>query len=298
METVATVAAVRARARAWHAAGARIGLVPTMGNLHAGHLGLLAVARAHAERVVATVFVNPLQFGPHEDFALYPRSLREDQRLLAEAHCDLLFAPPNEEIYPDGGQTTLVHVRGLSEMLCGQLRPGHFDGVATIVAKLFGIVTPDVAVFGDKDYQQLLVIRRMTADLSLPVEIIGAPTVRTADGLALSSRNRYLTENESARAPVIHQVLRQTIGAIAAGDSNYEALEGAGAAALTRAGMQVDYFSIRDAADLSEPRPDSRELAVLAAAWLGGARLIDNLRVRRPASPLEGGVADQLDPLR
>src|ERR1700722_237349 len=194
MDTVSTIEAVRAHVRAWRAAGLRIGLVPTMGNLHAGHLSLLAAARYRADRVIASIFVNPLQFGVNDDFTRYPRTPVEDARLLAEAQCDLLFAPGVLDIYPDGGtQPTLVSVRGLSEILCGQFRPGHFDGVVTVVAKLFGIVGPDVAVFGEKDYQQFLLIRRMTFDLALPVEVIGAPTVRASDGLALSSRNRYLS---------------------------------------------------------------------------------------------------------
>jgi pantoate--beta-alanine ligase len=281
MQTVATVAAVRARVREWHAAGRTVALVPTMGNLHAGHMSLLAAARYRADQVVASVFVNPLQFGPGEDFSRYPRSPREDEALLAQAHCDLLFAPAVEEIYPQGGQATRVQVRGLSETLCGQFRPGHFDGVATVVAKLFGIVGPDVAVFGEKDYQQLLVIRRMVTDLALPVQVFGAPTVRAADGLALSSRNRYLSAEQRARAPVIHQALRAAVGAIDAGAADYRQIERTGAEALTDAGLKVDYFAVRDAADLSEPGAATVELVVLTAAWLGRSRLIDNLRAHR-----------------
>jgi len=282
VQTVTTVAAVRERVSAWRAAGRRIAFVPTMGNLHAGHSSLLSAARHRADHVVASVFVNPLQFGPNEDFTRYPRSLAEDEMLLAEANCDLLFAPGVADIYPDGDQPTRVHVRGLSETLCGQFRPGHFDGVATVVAKLFGIVGADVAVFGEKDYQQLLVIRRMTVDLALPIEIVGAPTVRAADGLALSSRNRYLSDEGRARASAIYQALRETVEAIDAGAADYRELERRGSAALTRAGMRVDYFAIRDAADLSEPGSASAELAVLTAAWIGRSRLIDNLRVHRP----------------
>ncbi|HEX4023933.1 MAG TPA: pantoate--beta-alanine ligase [Steroidobacteraceae bacterium] len=286
MQTVTTVAAVHASVREWRAAGRRVAFVPTMGNLHAGHMSLLSAARYRADHVVASVFVNPLQFGPNEDFARYPRSLAEDQMLLSEACCDLLFAPGVAEIYPDGDQPTRVHVRGLSETLCGQFRPGHFDGVATVVAKLFGIVGADVAVFGEKDYQQLLVIRRMAADLALPIEIVGAPTVRAADGLALSSRNRYLDEQQRARAPAIYQALHEAVGAIDAGTADYGELERRGTEALELAGMRVDYFAVRDAADLSEPRAASAELAVLTAAWLGRSRLIDNLRVHPPPRPL------------
>jgi pantoate--beta-alanine ligase len=281
METVVTIETVRAHVRAWRSKGQRIGFVPTMGNLHAGHLSLLAAARYRADRVIASVFVNPLQFGPKEDFARYPRTPIEDARLLAEAQCDLLFAPGVSEIYPDGGtQPTLVSVRGLSEILCGQFRPGHFDGVVTVVAKLFGIVAPDVAIFGEKDYQQYLLIRRMTLDLALPVEVIGAPTVRANDGLALSSRNRYLTPAERARAPAIYQALRAAVGRVDAGDRDYEGIERAGREALERAQMAPDYFSIRNAADLSVPA-DRSDLIVLTAARLGRSRLIDNLRTRR-----------------
>jgi pantoate--beta-alanine ligase len=281
METVVTIEAVRAHVRAWRSKGQRIGFVPTMGNLHAGHLSLLAAARYRADRVIASVFVNPLQFGPQEDFARYPRTPIEDVRLLAEAQCDLLFAPGVSEIFPDGGtQPTLVSVRGLSEILCGQFRPGHFDGVVTVVAKLFGIVAPDVAIFGEKDYQQYLLIRRMTLDLALPVEVIGAPTVRANDGLALSSRNRYLTPAERARAPAIYQALRAAVGRIDAGDRDYEGIEHAGREALERAQMAADYFSIRNAVDLSVPA-EASDLIVLTAARLGRSRLIDNLRARR-----------------
>jgi pantoate--beta-alanine ligase len=283
METVATVAAVRARVAQWRAAGLRVAFVPTMGNLHAGHMSLLAAARYRGDRVVASIFVNPLQFGPSEDYTGYPRTLDEDQKLLREAQCDLLFAPSVADIYPDGGdQRTLIVVRGLSDILCGRFRPGHFDGVATVVAKLFGIVAPDVAVFGEKDYQQLLVVRHMALDLALPVEVVGAATVRAADGLALSSRNRYLSAEERARAPAIYQALSRAARAIDGGSTDHAALERDGSAMLLGAGMSVDYFSIRNAADLSEPSAASADLVVLAAARLGRARLIDNLRAHRP----------------
>ena len=282
METVTTIAAVRARVRAWHEAGLRVGFVPTMGNLHAGHMSLLAAARYRTDRVVASVFVNPLQFGPTEDFTRYPRTPVEDARLLVEGRCELLFAPSVEEIYPDGGtQATLVSVRGLSQILCGEFRPGHFDGVATVVARLFGIVGAEVAVFGEKDYQQFMIVRRMALDLALPLEVIGAPTVRASDGLALSSRNRYLSEEERARAPAIHQALREAVQAIDAGQCDFALLERAGRAALEHAGMRVDYFSVRGASDLAVPRADQNNLIVLAAARLGRARLIDNMRARR-----------------
>ncbi|HEX2790608.1 MAG TPA: pantoate--beta-alanine ligase [Steroidobacteraceae bacterium] len=283
MDTVTAVEAVRARVQQWRAAGLRIAFVPTMGNLHAGHMSLLAAARYRGDRVVTSIFVNPLQFGPSEDYTAYPRTLLEDQQLLQEARCDLLFAPSVADMYPYGGdQRTLIVVRGLSDILCGRFRPGHFDGVATVVAKLFGIVAPDVAVFGEKDYQQLLVVRHMTLDLALPVEIVGAPTVRAPDGLALSSRNRYLSPDERARAALIHQSLSQAVRAIYGGDTDHAALERAGGQMLERAGMSVDYFAVRNAADLTEASAASSDLVVLTAVRLGRARLIDNLRTHRP----------------
>jgi pantoate--beta-alanine ligase len=283
METLTTVDAVRSRVQQWRAAGLRVAFVPTMGNLHAGHMSLLAAARYRGDRVVASIFVNPLQFGPSEDYSGYPRTLDEDQQLLQEARCDLLFAPSVADMYPHGGdQRTLIVVRGLSDILDGRFRPGHFDGVATVVAKLFGIVAPDVAVFGEKDYQQLLVVRHMTLDLALPVEIVGAPTVRAPDGLALSSRNRYLSADARARAPLIHRSLSQAVRAIYGGSIEHAQLERDGSLMLERAGMSVDYFAIRNAADLSAATAESSDLVVLTAARLGRARLIDNLRTHRP----------------
>jgi pantoate--beta-alanine ligase len=282
MQTVTSIEAVRARVSEWRRGGLRVAFVPTMGNLHAGHMSLLAAARYRGDRVVASIFVNPLQFGPSEDYTNYPRTLAEDQQLLEQEYCDLLFAPTVSEMYPTGGdQRTLVMVRGLSDILDGEFRPGHFDGVATVVTKLFGIVAPDVAVFGEKDYQQLLVVRHMTQDLALPVQIVGAPTVRAADGLALSSRNRYLDADERARAPTIHQLLLDTAQTISDGAVDYAALESSGAQVIGRAGMKLDYFSIRNALDLSVPATTSQELVVLIAARLGRARLIDNVRVHR-----------------
>jgi pantoate--beta-alanine ligase len=282
MQTVTTIDAVRACVSDWRRSGLRVAFVPTMGNLHAGHMSLLAAARYRGDRVVASIFVNPLQFGPSEDYTNYPRTLAEDQQLLEQAHCDLLFAPSVSQMYPTGGdQRTLVMVRGLSDILDGEFRPGHFDGVATVVTKLFGIVAPDVAVFGEKDYQQLLVVQHMTQDLALPVEIVGAPTVRATDGLALSSRNRYLDADERARAPIIHQLLLDTAQAISGGAVDYAALESSGAQVIARARMKLDYFSIRNALDLSAPVATSQELVILVAARLGRARLIDNVRVHR-----------------
>jgi len=282
MQTVAGIGALRDVLRGWRSEGLRIGFVPTMGNLHAGHMSLLAAARHRADRVVASVFVNPLQFGPSEDFDRYPRTPEDDALLLEGAHCDLLFLPTVAEMYPEGkDQATRVIVRGLSETLCGAVRPGHFEGVATVVAKLFGIVQPDVAVFGEKDFQQFTIIQRMTCDLSIPVEVVGAATVRAPDGLAMSSRNRYLSDAERAIAPRLHAALRVAVGRIDAGDADYAALEAQGLAALREAGMRPDYFAVRDALNLEPPAPASRDLVVLAAARLGKARLIDNLRATR-----------------
>jgi len=280
MQTIERIAALREQVRDWRAAGERIGFVPTMGSLHAGHMSLLSAARFRADRVIASVFVNPLQFGPGEDFERYPRTPDDDRLLLEDAGCDLLFLPAVEEIYPQGRQSaTTVSVPSLSGILCGQYRPGHFDGVATVVAKLFGIVQPDLAVFGEKDYQQLAIIRRMTADLDIPVEIAGAPTVRSPDGLAMSSRNRYLSDTERALAPRIYATLRAVAARVAGGERDYPALAAWGVSELQAAQMRPDYFELRDAQTLLEPTAGSRELVILTAARLGKARLIDNLRV-------------------
>ena len=279
METVTTVAAVREHVRRWRGEGRRIAFVPTMGNLHAGHVSLIEMARRHGDRFVASIFVNPMQFGPNEDFAHYPRTPAQDARMLAEAGCDLMFMPDVAEIYPNGAdRATRVEVPGLSSVLDGEFRPGHFEGVATVVAKLFHIVEPDVAVFGEKDFQQLTIIRRMVADLCLAVAIIAAPTVREPDGLAMSSRNQYLTDEERRKSPVIHQTLLAAVERLRAGDRDFAAIERTGLEALERAGLRPDYFSVRRADDLSVPEPDSQHLVVLTAARLGRARLIDNLQ--------------------
>jgi pantoate--beta-alanine ligase len=280
MQTLERIAEVRQQVREWHEDGLTVGFVPTMGSLHAGHMSLLAAARFRADRVIASVFVNPLQFGPGEDFERYPRTPADDSRLLEEESCDLLFLPAVAEIYPQGrSSATLVSVKPLAEILEGAHRPGHFDGVATVVAKLFGIVQPEVAVFGEKDYQQLAIIRRMVLDLDIPVEIVGAPTVRSPDGLAMSSRNRYLSDAERARAPRIYAALRAAAERLHAGERDYAALSAWGSGELRATGMLPDYFEVRDALSLLAPEPDSRELVILTAARLGRARLIDNLRL-------------------
>ncbi len=281
MEIITTVAAVRDRVRQWHREGRRIAFVPTMGNLHAGHMSLIQAATRRGDRFVASIFVNPMQFGPNEDFAHYPRTPREDERMLAAAGCSLMFMPDVAEIYPRGLEGSVhIGVPGLSTILCGEFRPGHFEGVATVVAKLFNIVEPDMAVFGEKDYQQLTVIRRMVADLCMPVEIIAAPTVRESDGLAMSSRNQYLTADERRIAPRIHQELVRAAARLAAGDGGFADIEGAALRALASAGFRPDYVAVRTR-NLELPSPDSRELIVLAAARLGRARLIDNIQVAR-----------------
>jgi pantoate--beta-alanine ligase len=283
MELVQDLTTLRRRVRTWRQAGDQIALVPTMGNLHRGHLRLVQEARAYAQRTVVSVFVNPLQFGPDEDFDAYPRTLTGDRALLEAGGSDLLFAPTLATVYPRPPQEqTRVEVPGLSDVLCGARRPGHFIGVATVVCKLFNMVQPDLAVFGEKDFQQLLVIRRMTEDLCLPVGILGVPTVREADGLALSSRNGYLLPEERTRAPALRRTLGQAAEGLQAGRSPAE-VERAAVQELRAAGLQPDYVSVCRAADLAPAEPRDTDLVILAAAWLGKARLIDNLRLSRPA---------------
>ena len=271
---------LRACVAKWRLAGARIGLVPTMGNLHAGHLALIAAARARCDRVIASVFVNPTQFGPNEDYAAYPRTIEADARGLADAGCDLLFEPTVSELYPFGTEASVrVHVPLLGDGLCGAFRPGHFDGVATVVSKLFHLVQPDLAFFGRKDFQQLRVIERMTRDLRLPIEIVGIDTVREADGLAMSSRNQYLSPDERVRAVEIQRTLLAMRDAIGQGRDRL-AVEMAAQDRLTEAGFRVDYVAIRRAEDLAEPDPARSEpLVALVAARLGRARLIDNVLI-------------------
>jgi pantoate--beta-alanine ligase len=283
MQTVTTIAGVRACVRAWRQAGERIAFVPTMGNLHAGHISLMELARQGHDRFIASIFVNPMQFGPNEDFAHYPRTPARDAQMLQDAGCDVMFMPDVAEMYGEGATApTRIDVPELTTTLCGEFRPGHFEGVATVVAKLFNIVLPDTAVFGEKDFQQLAVIRRMVADLCFPVTVVGAPTVREADGLAMSSRNQYLTAEERRIAPGIHRALLAATAAIRSGAADVAAIERSGAASLAAHGMQVDYFAVRRRVDLTHPGAGDRELVVLAAARIGKARLIDNLQVDRP----------------
>jgi pantoate--beta-alanine ligase len=279
METLVGIRELRERIAQWRRQSQRIAFVPTMGNLHAGHGDLISKAGKLADRVVVSVFVNPLQFGPNEDYAAYPRTPDDDRRLLESLNVDVLFLPSVEEMYPHGQAVTArVQVPGIEDILCGAFRPGHFMGVATVVVKLLNIVQPDVALFGEKDYQQLLIIRRAVRDLCMPVEIIGVPTMREPDGLAMSSRNRYLSPEERAKAPLIHAELERARLAIESGSQDFHSIEQAGMAALQKAGFKPDYFSIRDAATLEAPTGDSKDLVVLTAARIGRARLIDNVK--------------------
>jgi pantoate--beta-alanine ligase len=278
---VRTVADLRAQVRAWKATGERVALIPTMGALHEGHLSLIKLGQVHAQRTVASIFVNPRQFAPHEDFDSYPRGETRDVELLAEVGCDLLFAPNVAEMYAPGFSTA-IEVSGVSEPLEGAARPQFFGGVATVVTKLLIQAEAEVALFGEKDYQQLQVIKRVVRDLDLPVEIIGAPTARAPDGLALSSRNAYLSAEERAAAVALPTALKAAAQAVAAGGRIDEA-EAAGKAALTTAGFgKIDYLEVREADDLSRLGPgpiNGANARILVAAWLGRTRLIDNMAV-------------------
>jgi pantoate--beta-alanine ligase len=256
----------------------RLALVPTMGALHPGHMTLIAEARDRADAVAATIFVNPAQFGPNEDFSRYPRQEEQDAGMLEQAGCDLLWMPSVADIYPEGFATT-VSVAGVSERWEGEARPGHFDGVATVVAKLLLSVRPDVALFGEKDFQQLAVIRRMVADLDIPVEIVGAPTIREADGLALSSRNAYLSGEERQRAIALPETLKRAREAILGGSSVAQALEDARNRLRDGGFSRVDYFALVDAATLAPLDRAEGEMRLIAAASIGTTRLIDNLAV-------------------
>ncbi|MBJ7574489.1 pantoate--beta-alanine ligase [Luteimonas sp. MC1828] len=277
IEVATTLDALRARVAGWHREGLRVGLVPTMGNLHAGHHSLVQLARAHADRVVASVFVNPTQFGPDEDYAQYPRTPEADVAGLEAAGCDLAWMPSLDAMYPLGlARAVRVQVPGITDVLDGAHRPGHFDGVCTVVARLFNQVQPDVAAFGRKDYQQLAVIRHMVRDLAFPVELLPAPIVREADGLARSSRNQYLGTDERALAPEIHRGLLAMRDALRGG-MPWREVEALGAARLAEAGFAVDYAVVRTPL-LAEPDDDEgRERVALVAARLGRTRLIDNL---------------------
>jgi pantoate--beta-alanine ligase len=280
MEIVRTAQPLRALIRAWRSAGDRIAFVPTMGNLHAGHLALVQHARASADRVVVSIFVNPMQFGPKEDLASYPVTLEPDKAALDAAAVELLFLPGVTDIYPEGvAHTTRVEVPGLNAILEGEHRPSHFNGVTTVVAKLFNLVQPDSAVFGEKDFQQLLLVRRMVADLCMPVQVDSVATVRERDGLAMSSRNSYLGSAERGIAPQLYQTLLDVRSIVEAGEHDFAGVEQAAMQQLGEAGFVPDYVSIRRQADLAQPEQGDSSLIVLAAAIIGQARLIDNLRI-------------------
>ncbi|WP_409420675.1 pantoate--beta-alanine ligase [Pseudaeromonas sp. ZJS20] len=277
MHVANDIASLRQAIQSFRLAGDRIAFVPTMGNLHEGHLTLVREARRHADRVVVSIFVNPLQFDRAEDLATYPRTLEADCQLLQGEGVDLVFTPSPEIMYPKGlAAQTFVEVPGLSDLLEGALRPGHFRGVATVVTKLFNLVQPDVACFGQKDYQQLAMLRQMVADLALPIELIGVPTVRAADGLALSSRNNRLTPTEREVAPTLAKVMGWIASQIEQGERDWTALQQQASLQLTAAGFKPDAIDLVDATSLQAPGEQSQSLVILLAAYLGTVRLIDN----------------------
>ncbi|EDX89953.1 pantoate--beta-alanine ligase [Alcanivorax sp. DG881] len=277
MQTVHSVAQVREYVRGWHNKGLSVGFVPTMGNLHDGHISLIREARARCDVVVVSIFVNPTQFGPNEDFDRYPRTLDADAAALVEAGTDLLFAPSVEEMYPLGQNQTWVDVDQLGDYLCGASREGHFRGVTTVVSKLLNIVQPDVAVFGEKDFQQLAILRRMCEELLFPVKIVGAATSRETDGLARSSRNGFLSDSERTLAPQLYAHLQQLKADIDAGERDYRALESRISQSLNTAGFSVDYLTIVNTKTLAPAGPQDTDLVAAVAAKLGSTRLIDNI---------------------
>lgn len=280
METITCIDSIRNCIKSWRSCGQTIAFVPTMGNLHAGHIALVERARQHAERVVVSIFVNPTQFGPNEDFNTYPRTEQQDQEKLLACGADLLFLPSVKEIYPHTLHTQ-ISVSGLSSLHCGASRPGHFDGVALVVSKLLNIVQPDSLFMGEKDYQQLAIIRTLVADLNIPVQVHGVATVREADGLAMSSRNGYLSAEERLTAPKLYQALCNVRDSIVAGDNNFSALLVQQVNILQRAGFALDYFQVCSSVNLLPATTEDRELIVLIAAKLGKTRLIDNIYFTR-----------------
>ena len=272
--------ALRSTIRDWHQQGQSVALVPTMGNLHEGHLQLVKQAQQLADKVVVSIFVNPTQFVAGEDFETYPRTIEDDMTHLEAINTDLTFFPDVDEVYSDGLESEIQLVAPeLGDIFCGAFRPGHFNGVATVVKKLLKMVQPDIAIFGNKDYQQLLVIKKLVADQNLPVEIIGAEIVRETSGLALSSRNRYLSQQEKEIAAELYQTLSGIAEAVKAGNTDYQYLEAEAIEYLDNKGFKTEYLSIKNAENLTEPA--AGELVVLAAVWLGKARLIDNIQIRR-----------------
>ena len=282
MLVIHTISELQSELKQRRQAGQSLALVPTMGNLHPGHLQLISTAQQHAETVIVTIFVNPTQFSAHEDLDSYPRTFKDDCQKLESLNTDILFAPSIDEIYPLGGKNTShVHVPHITEVLCGASRPRHFDGVTTIVCKLFNICQADIAVFGEKDFQQLAVIRRMVEDLNIPIRIIGEPIVREADGLAMSSRNGYLSEEERAIAPSFHQILQHIKQAILTTDANLNSVVSRAKKDLMEAGFKPDYLHSYQRNELKPATQQSKKLIIVAAAFLGSTRLIDNVYVNR-----------------
>ena len=278
MKSLTTVNDLRALRSEWNKQGKIVGFVPTMGNLHDGHIKLVHAAKAKCDVVVVSIFVNPMQFGKNEDLDNYPRTLDADKAKLEAAGVAAVFLPSVAEMYPRGlEQQTFVEVPGISEILCGASRPGHFRGVATIVCKLFNMVAPDIAFFGEKDFQQLQVIRLMARDLSMNLDIVGVPTEREASGLAMSSRNGYLTDGERELAPQLYKLLSEMKSSILAGDNDYAALTEAFVGKINLAGFKTDYLAVKDATDLSEANAETTSLVILVAAYMGTTRLIDNI---------------------
>jgi len=279
MQLIHSIAEMQSCANNWQQAGLKIAFVPTMGNLHAGHLNLVEKAMAVAERVVVSIFVNPLQFNENSDFEAYPRTLDADMQKLDDYRVDTVFAPSESELYPEGReQITWLDVPALTTILEGSSRPGHFRGVATVVAKLFNCVQPHVAIFGEKDFQQLLVVQRMVADLNFPIEVIGMPTHREEDGLAMSSRNSRLSAEERHKAPVLYRALQMMRDKILAGENDFALLENQAREQIAAAGMSPEYVSVRSAKDLGAPQT-SADRVIVAAVRLGQTRLIDNIQI-------------------
>ena len=280
MQSITEIKSLRSQIRAWRQAGLSVALVPTMGNLHRGHFSLVEKAKTLADKVVVSIFVNPMQFGANEDLDNYPRTLDADKQGLAELETDILFIPSVEAIYPNGlGVQSFVDVPGISMGYCGGSRPGHFKGVATVVTKLFNLVQPDYACFGEKDFQQLQVVKTMARDLSIPVEIIGVPTMREVSGLAMSSRNGYLSTEERQTAPVLFNTLKHCAQQLENGNKDFATLESEAKSALEDAGLKPDYFSIAQRDTLKAATLEDTRFVILAAAFLGSVRLIDNLQV-------------------
>jgi pantoate--beta-alanine ligase len=280
MQSITEIKSLRSQIRAWRQAGLSVALVPTMGNLHRGHFSLVEKAKTLADKVVVSIFVNPMQFGANEDLDNYPRTLDADKQGLADLETDILFIPSVETIYPNGlGAQSFVDVPGISMGYCGGSRPGHFKGVATVVTKLFNLVQPDYACFGEKDFQQLQVVKTMATDLSIPVEIIGVPTMREVSGLAMSSRNGYLSADEKHTAPALFNTLKHCAQQLKSGNKDFATLENEAKSALENAGLKPDYFSIAQRDTLKAATLEDTRFVILAAAFLGSVRLIDNLQV-------------------